>query len=143
MTVSRDVILDLLPVYLAGDASPATRELVEAYLREDAELAQRIRRDWAENFRRIAPSTLPPELELKALSRTRAILGWQKWSFALAITFTALSLSSRLSFRAGRLADFHLLLTEYPGPFGTCLVLGVAFWIIHALIRRRLRTSAL
>ena len=72
MTVSRDVILDLLPVYLAGEGSPATRELVEAFLKEDPELAQHVRLQWAENFRRIAPSTLPPELELRALSRTRA-----------------------------------------------------------------------
>jgi len=143
MTVSRDVILDLLPVYLAGEGSPATRELVEAFLKEDPELAQRVRLQWAENFRRIAPSTLPPELELKALSRTRALLGWQKWCFALAITFTALSLSSQLSFEHGRLTDFHLLLFVYPGPFGICLGLAIAFWAVYITIRRRLRSSAL
>jgi hypothetical protein len=143
MTVSRDVILDLLPVYLAGEGSPATRELVEAFLKEDPELAQRVRLQWAENFRRIAPSTLPPELELKALSRTRALLGWQKWCFALAIMFTAFSLSFQFSFEHGRLTEFRPLLFVYPGTFGVCLGLAIALWAAYIAIRRRLRSSAL
>ncbi len=43
MNVTREVILDLLPVYLSGEASPATRALVEEFLQQDAQLAQRIR----------------------------------------------------------------------------------------------------
>ena len=143
MTVSKDVILDLLPVYLAGEASPATRELVEAYLKEDAELAQSIRQQGVENFQRIAPSTLPPELELKSLSRTRAMLGWQRWCFGFAISFTAIAFSTRITFHDGGLPEVRLLLFDRPGPFGTCLAIGIAFWIVHVLIRRLLRTSAL
>ena len=40
MNVAREVIVDLLPVYLSGEASPATRSLVEEYMKQDAELAQ-------------------------------------------------------------------------------------------------------
>jgi hypothetical protein len=43
MNVTREVILDLLPVYLAGEASPATRALIEEYMEQDPELAQRLR----------------------------------------------------------------------------------------------------
>jgi len=43
MNVTREIILDLLPVYLSGEASPATRSLVEEYMKRDPELAQRIR----------------------------------------------------------------------------------------------------
>ena len=39
MKITRDVILDLLPLYLAGEASQDTRELVENYLENDQELA--------------------------------------------------------------------------------------------------------
>ena len=56
MNVTREVILDLLPVYLSGEASPATRTLVEEYLRQDAELAQRIRVSMADNLARAVPS---------------------------------------------------------------------------------------
>ena len=35
MTVTSDVILDLLPMYVAGEVSEDTRKLVEAYLEEN------------------------------------------------------------------------------------------------------------
>jgi anti-sigma factor RsiW len=38
--IERNVILDLLPLYLAGEASPDTRALVEEYLASDPELAE-------------------------------------------------------------------------------------------------------
>ena len=50
MNVTREVILDLLPLYLAGEASPATRALVEEYLKQDSELAQRVREQSAADF---------------------------------------------------------------------------------------------
>ena len=72
MNVTREVILDLLPVYLAGEASPATRALIEEYMEQDKELAERIRVPWAESFAKITPPALPPSLELRSLRRTRA-----------------------------------------------------------------------
>jgi anti-sigma factor RsiW len=62
MNVTREVILDLLPVYVSGEASPATCALVEEYLKQDAELAQRIRLLLADNFAKAMPPALPPEL---------------------------------------------------------------------------------
>ena len=43
MNITRDVINDLLPVYLAGDASADTRALLEDYLRRDPALAADVR----------------------------------------------------------------------------------------------------
>jgi anti-sigma factor RsiW len=40
MEVTRNVILDLLPLYLAGETSPDTAALVESYLKTDPELAR-------------------------------------------------------------------------------------------------------
>ncbi len=40
MEISRNVILDLLPMYIAGEASPETCTLVENYLENDPELAR-------------------------------------------------------------------------------------------------------
>ena len=39
MEISQNVILDLLPLYLAGEVSADTRHLVEKYLKTDPELA--------------------------------------------------------------------------------------------------------
>jgi len=142
MNVTREVVLDLLPLYLAGEASPATRALVEDYLRQDPELAQRIRLQWSESLAKAVPSELPPDLELRSLRRTRSLLGWQRWLFGLAITFTALSLSSEMSWAGGRFHEFHFLLRDYPAPLGTLLALGLVCWTAYFLIRRHLRTAA-
>jgi hypothetical protein len=140
MNVTREVILDLLPVYLAGEASPATRALIEEYMEHDAELARRIRAQWADNLAKMAPSALPPDLELRSLRRTRALIGWQKWLFALAICFTALSLTSQFSFEDGRIKDFHFLIRDFPAQFGPLAFLAIAWWAGYFILRRRLRT---
>lgn len=141
MNVTREVILDLLPVYLAGEASPDTRALVEEYLKQDAELAQSIRLQWSENLAKAAPSMLPPDLELKSLRRTRKLLGWQKWLFALGISFTVVSFTSEISFQGGHIREFHFLIRDYPVEFGSCAALALVCWIGYYAIRRRLRIS--
>ena len=66
MNVTREIILDLLPAYLSGEASRATCSLVEDNMRQDPELAQRIRLQWAESIAKVAPSALPADLDLRA-----------------------------------------------------------------------------
>ena len=140
MKIDRDVILDLLPVYLSGEASAATKELVEEYLKQDPDLARRVRAQGAESFPKPAP--LPPELELRSLIRTRRLLGLQKWLFALAITFTAISLATKIEFNDGRISSIRLLIFDYPRQFGITLVLAIGCWVAYRAIRRRLRSMA-
>jgi hypothetical protein len=143
MNVTREVILDLLPLYLAGEASLATRALVEEYMKQDPELAQRIRLQWADNFAKAVPSALPPDLELRSLRRTRSLLGLQRWLFGFGIFFVAISLSNESSFEGAHLKEFHFLLRDYPVEFGICVVLGLTCWIAYFTIRRRLRSGAM
>lgn len=143
MNVTREIIIDLLPVYLAGEASMDTRALVESFLKQDPELAQRIRSQWVENMTKAAPSSLPPELELKALRRTRSLLGAQKWLLGLSIFFTAILLSNEFEIENGHITEFHFLLLGHPTGFSICAMLAVTFWISYFYFRHRLRTSAL
>jgi hypothetical protein len=143
MNVTREVVLDLFPLYLAGEASPATRALVEEYLKQDPEFAERIRLQWADNIHKVLPSALPPDLELRSLRRTRSLLIWQRWLFALAIGFSSICLSNEFSFEGGHFKEFHFLLRDYPAQFGTCLVVGVVCWIAYFTLRRRLRSSTM
>jgi hypothetical protein len=69
------------------------------------------------------------------------LLGWQKWLFALGITFTAISLTSEISFGDGRIKEFHFLMRDFPAQFGSFAVLAIACWVGYYSIRRRLRTT--
>jgi len=141
MSVTREVILDLIPVYLAGEASPATRALIDEYLRQDPELAERIRTLSADSLTTIARVPLSSDIELRSLRRARALIGWQKWLFGLGITFTALLFSNEISFEGGRLREFHFLIRDYPAPFGCFAVLALICWIGYYSIRRHLRVG--
>jgi hypothetical protein len=91
--VDRDVILDLFPVYLAGEASPATRVLVEEFLRRDTELALKLKQQWAEGFSTALPFTVSPELELRTLKRIRKLITLQSWLLGFAIASTMMAFS--------------------------------------------------
>jgi hypothetical protein len=141
MNVTREVILDLIPVYLAGEASPATRALIDEYLSQDPELAQRVRTLSADSLATITQTPLSSDIELRSLRRARALIGWQKWLFGLSITFTALSLSSEFSFEKGHFREFHFLMSDYPAQFGSLAALALICWIGYYAIRRRLRIA--
>ncbi len=57
--ITRNVILDLMPLYLAGEASQDTRELVEEYLKNDKELAKMAKESTTFNL----PADVPVPLE--------------------------------------------------------------------------------
>lgn len=143
MNVTREIIIDLLPVYLSGEASTDTRALVESFLKQDPDLAQRIRGQVVENMSKAAPSFLPPELELKALRRTRNLLSRQRWLLGLSFFFTALLFSNEFEIESGHITKFHLLVRDYPAEFLICATLAVALWISYFYFRHRLRTSKL
>jgi hypothetical protein len=75
MEITSDVILDLLPLYLAGEASPDTSALVEKYLETDPELAQ-IAQDQKENMKlaREVPVPLSEEDKMKTYRKTRWVM---------------------------------------------------------------------
>ncbi|MFI5167002.1 MAG: anti-sigma factor family protein [Thermoanaerobaculales bacterium] len=143
MNVSRDVILDLLPVYLSGEASADTSALVEAFLKENPELASRLRDRRLEQVSAMAPLDVPPDLELKALSRTKRLIAWQRWLMGFAIALTSIAFSVRFDFNGGRLTDFRFALQDFPAEWAACLGLAAALWVGYFLLRHRLRTSAL
>lgn len=141
MKVTREVILDLLPLYLAGEASPATRALVEEYLKQDTDLTHRIRLQWEEGLKRAAPSGLPPELELRSLRRTRRLLAAQKWLFGLGLAFGVFGLSFEYSTRGARFQAFHFLVGDSPAVFGGSLVSSLVCRALYLVIRHRMRTA--
>src|SRR5262249_7923091 len=88
MNVTREVINDLWPVYAAGEASPDTRALVEAFLQKDPEFARLLQRRGEEALLKEVPPGLPPDREAQALRRTKRLLhGWD-WLLFMAMIFS-------------------------------------------------------
>jgi anti-sigma factor RsiW len=140
MSIPKEVILDLLPVYLAGEASPETRAWIEEYLADHPELADRVRRQQAENFEQASPPPLPPEMELRALRRTRRVMALLRWLFGLGMAFSAVALALEISFSPLKV---RLLLLDYPAQLGLCLAAGAACWTAYFMLRLRLRATRL
>jgi anti-sigma factor RsiW len=74
MKISRDVILDLLPVYLAGEASADTRSLVEEYLETDPQLAKVAKESAAAKLPGDIPVPLTQEDQMEAFKETKRLL---------------------------------------------------------------------
>ena len=107
--VTKDIVRDLLPVYLAGDASADTRAVVESFLAGDQELRQIV--DAARSYS-LPPLEAPANLEVRALQRTRRLLGRKNFWLGFALIFC----SAPLVLKSLWLADI-------------VMVIGLAGWI--------------
>jgi len=70
-TVPRNVILDLLPAYIAGEAREESRALVEEFARNDPQIARLIRTGKLEPAVISLKMAMPDDLEMKTMKRVR------------------------------------------------------------------------
>lgn len=71
MNITRNVILDLLPLYAAGEVSADTKALIEKYLETDPELANVARQMGTLEKPKDIPVTLSQEARLTAYRKAR------------------------------------------------------------------------
>ncbi len=121
--VTKDIVRDLLPVYLAGDASADTRAVVESFLAGDQELRQIV--DAARSYS-LPPLEAPANLEVRALQRTRRLLGRKNFWLGFALIFC----SAPLVLKPFWLADI-------------VMVIGLAGWIPFLFTCRELSATGL
>jgi hypothetical protein len=74
MDITRNVILDLLPLYLADEVSADTRALVDKYLESDPQLANLAKQSAEMELSRDIPVPLTQEDKMKAYRKTRWIM---------------------------------------------------------------------
>jgi hypothetical protein len=74
MDITRNVILDLLPLYLADEVSADTRALVDKYLESDPQLANLAKQSAEMEFPGDIPVPLTEEDKMKAYRKTRWIM---------------------------------------------------------------------
>jgi predicted anti-sigma-YlaC factor YlaD len=143
MNITRNVVADLLPVYLSGEASPDTSALIEEFLRQDAELSRVVeaqRREFSSQPQFLEPAgARSGDHELRTLSRARSLMERQKWSLALALTLTAFPLSFVFS---GSHVTF-MLVRDQPVLAVASLCGAAMLWMQYFITRRRLRVTAL
>ena len=139
MKVTHDVIHDLLPVYVAGEASADTVALVEEFLRSDPDLART-----AETLRGSGLPELPVELrpdqEKEVLQMTKQLLRWRGILMGLALFLTLLPLSFR--FGNGRITWMFFEEIRAPGKALICLG-ALSCWGGFLYVRRRLQGTGL
>jgi hypothetical protein len=87
MKVTRDVILDLWPVYESGEASAETRALVEQFLRDDPEFAELVRSRTPLASRPQSVPELSRDHELETLRRTQRLLLLRQQLLLLGLLF--------------------------------------------------------
>jgi ferric-dicitrate binding protein FerR (iron transport regulator) len=140
MNVSRDVITDLLPLYLAGEASTGTRALLEDYLRENPAFASTVR-EAAERGAALLESTMTSapssDHEKATLERVRRFTRRRMQLLALTFGF-ALTLLA-FSFDGGHVR--WIMLRD--SPWQAVLILFAAFGcgLSYLSMGRRLRVQ--
>jgi len=137
MEVTRDVIRDLLPLYLSGEVSPDTKVLVEHYLGQDPEMALAVAA--ARAFELPATPGPAPTAEKAALDETRRLLKTRSSTMATAVLFTALP----FAFTFDSSGITFLLIRDQPIVGAAWLFTAAVLWGWHTHVRRQLRVSGL
>jgi hypothetical protein len=131
--VTREVINDLLPAYLVGEASDASRALVEEFLRGDPEFAALVRNEQSIELLK-QPITLAADHEKQSLTRLKRLIKLQTWFLALALLFSVVPFSVKIE--DGSIRFFMLQNTTWLAAIYWSI--AALFWLGYFLIRRRL-----
>jgi len=142
MKLEREVIIDLLPAYFSGEASMATRTLVEDFFREnpDFEKSARSAAGPLESLK-AAPSRLgaglDPEKEKMALERARMVTETRTSFFWLAVISTLMLFLFRI--QNGKL--IWIIWSGSASGFGSrgalFIAMAVFFWLFYFYARSR------
>jgi hypothetical protein len=140
MNVTRQVITDLLPIYLSGEASGDTKLLVEDYFHQDPEF-ERIARNAAtplETLRAAAPIAASPERKKRDLESVFLGLRRRKWLFGVSLFLTFSPLS--FDFTHGHIVSLMLPQALWHAAFDWSL--AAVLWFLY-FTRLPLRTASL
>jgi hypothetical protein len=139
MNVTRDVIHDLLPAYLAGEVSADTKALVEEFLLGDPDLARTVS-SLRSNLLPEPPIALRPTQEKETLRMTKRLLRLRGILMGLGIVLTLLPFSQQLE--NGRIT--WTFLHNTPTPVTVLVFLAaLACWGSYLYVRRRLQGTDL
>ncbi|MFQ5528453.1 MAG: hypothetical protein ACE5GX_19640 [Thermoanaerobaculia bacterium] len=123
--LDQEIMLDLLPVYLAGEASAQTQALIDERIKADPDFAQLV-----EAAKKVhLPKSLPPSAngEMKAFLRVRSRMLLLQLLLGLAVLFTLLFAVS-----------MGFLLETFPQAGAVSFLLGTVCWVAFWLAGKSL-----
>jgi hypothetical protein len=129
MNVTKEVIMDLFPLYVANECSADSRALVEQYLRENPSQAEEMRRAMNTTI----PGASAPAIgldEVRSLREARRRVRRQSWLIGIAIFFSLLPFSFLWTS-----AKIYWLLLEAPKTALTYGAIGIGCWIAYGMVR--------
>jgi anti-sigma factor RsiW len=131
MNVTKDIINDLIPLYVANECSADTRRLVEGYLQQHPEEAGELQRI----INTAVPDAVPLAKnldEVRSFREARRRLRRRSTLMALAIFFSLAPMSSFVDDRRS-----WWMLRDAPGAALIYGLAGVVLWILYAVDRHR------
>ena len=140
MNVTQNVVTDLLPLYLAGEASDDTRALIEAYLKQNPTFAAGVR-EQAENtaaLRRALTGGPSADHEKATLQRVRRFN--RRRANLLGVSIAATLMPLAFGFDGSHI--HWMMLRDQPGQALAFWIAAAGSWIAYYLTGRRLRTVA-
>jgi len=136
MTVTRDVILDLLPLYFAGEVSADTKTLVDEFLRTDPDFARMSSRfDMLLKDRRTPSSS--DASERRAFERTRMLVKYRNQTIGMAVAYSLLPFA--FLFRHGQVE--WILMRDKPSVAAAFAATALACWVAAWIINHRAHRS--
>lgn len=132
--VTRNVITDLWPLYLSGEASEDTRRLVGAFLAADPDFERELREAANLGVASGAAPSLSPDHELETLARVKRRLRGPHWLLTLAMVFSALAFGRIVSDTSWDVS---------PRGFIATAVVAACFWVAFFVVLFRGRRSVL
>jgi hypothetical protein len=134
MNVTKEIIDDLIPLYVANECCADTRALVEDYLQRNPQRAEELRRVMATSVPQAVSSANSLD-EVRSFREARRRLRRRSWLMAFAIFF---SLAPFSFFSTGERT--WCLLRDAPASAAVYASLGVVCWTIYAVERYRSRS---
>jgi hypothetical protein len=137
MNLEREVIVDLLPAYFSGEASAATRALVEEYFREHPDFEASARRAGGPlESLKIPALTADKEKEKLALERARLVTETRSSFFWLAVISTLMLFLFRI--QNGKFIWIVWSSASGSGSRGPIFIaMAVFFWLFYLYARSR------
>ena len=140
MNVTREVVMDLLPIYFADEASEDTKALVEDYFRQDPDF-ERVARSATtplDTLRAVAPVAASAEREKRFLQSVLLGLRRRMWLFGVSLFLTL----APLSFNFSHDHIVSIMVRDAPWHAAFCWSQAAVLWFFYFAHLRR-RTAAL